>query len=263
MAQNRNRVHPQLPVILSIVNNITPKNVFIILDSKKLIVMKTTFFLLFISFSLAAFSQVITEDELSTMVKDAHEKCAGAHQSILIQANEDFARTIWGKKVRLNNASIVRFFNHSAGEKVSAGVDILNSNPSGWVYEFDQQEASDLLSQNGVSVTTSYNTRWIKARQNLLYAENRMNGSKTILELYCPQQRFLEVLRTGRTQSIEFLITGYKGSTSSSAKIQGVLTEVYANKQVVKCSNGHEFDKAQGYKFCPECGEPLEESQDL
>lgn len=225
--------------------------------------MKTTFFLLFLSFSLVAFSQVITEEELSTMVKDAQEKCDGAHQSILLQANTDFAKTIWGKKIRFNEASIIRFFNHSAGEKVSAGVDILKSTPSGWIYEIDQQKATDLLSQNGVSVTTSYNTRWIKARQNLLYAEVKMNGTKTILELYCPQQRFLEVLRTGKTQSIEFLITGYKGSISSNTKVYGVLTEVYANKQVITCSNGHEFDKAHGYKFCPECGEPLEEPQEL
>jgi len=223
--------------------------------------MKTTFFLIFLSFSLVAYSQVITEEELSTMIKDAKEKSAGAHQSILLQANEDFATAIWGKKVRFNDANIVRFFTHSAGEKVSAGVDILKSTSSGWVYEIDQQKAADLLTQNGVSVTTSYNTRWIKARQNLLYAENIKDGSKTILELYCPHQRFLEVLRTGRTQSIEFLIIGYKGSQSSSPKITGVLTEVYANKQVVKCSNGHEFDKAQGYKFCPTCGQALEEEE--
>jgi len=225
--------------------------------------MKTTFFLLFLSFSLVAFSQVITEEELSLMVKDAQEKCAGAHQSILLQANEDFAKAIWDKKVRFNEASIVRFFTHSAGEKVSAGVDILKSTSSGWVYEIDQQKAAGLLTKNGVNVTTSYNTQWIKARQNLLYAEVKKDGTKTILELYCPQQRFLEVLRTGKTQSIEFLITGYKGSVSSSTKVYGVLTEVYANKQVVKCANGHEFDKAHGYKFCPTCGEPLEEPQEL
>jgi len=226
-----------------------------------LIVMKTTFALLFLSFSLVAFSQVITEEELSTMVNDAREKCEGAHQSIVLQANEDFAKSIWGKKIRFNDASIVRFFNHSAGEKVSAGVDLFKSTSSGWVHEIDQQKAADLLTKNGVSVTQSYNTRWIKARQNLLYAENIKGNQKIILELYCPYQRFLEVLRTGRTQSIEFLITGYKGSLSSSTKITGVLTEVYANKQVVKCSNGHEFDKAMGYKFCPTCGEPLEEDQ--
>lgn len=224
--------------------------------------MKTTFFLLFLGFASAALSQVLTEEELSRMVKDAQEKCAGAHQSILLQANEDFANAIWGKKVRFNEASIIRFFTHSAGEKVSAGVDILKSTSSGWVYEIDQQKAADLLTQNGVSVTQSYNTRWIKARQNLLYAEVKKNGAKTILELYCTQQRFLEVLRTGKTQSIEFLITGYKGSTASSTKISGVLTEVYANKQVVRCSNGHEFDKALGYKFCPTCGEPLEEPEE-
>lgn len=221
--------------------------------------MKNTFILFFLSLSYAAFSQVITEDELSSMVKDAQEKCEGAHQSILLQANEDFAKAIWGKKIRFNEASIVRFFNHSGGEKVSGGVDILKSTSSGWVYEFDQQKAADLLTKNGVNVTTSYNTQWIKARQNLLYAEVRENGTKTILELYCPQQRFLEVLRTGKTQSLEFLITGYKGSVKSNTKVYGVLTEVYENKQVVRCSNGHEFDKALGHKFCPECGGALEE----
>jgi hypothetical protein len=225
--------------------------------------MKSTFFLLFLGFSMVAFSQVITEEELSSMVKDAWEKCEGAHQSILLQANEDFAKSIWTKKIRFNNASIVRFFSHSGGEKVSAGVDLFKSKPSGWVYEFDQQKAADLLSQNGVSVTTSYNTRWIKARQNLLYADVKTGTNKIILELYCPYQRFLEVLRTGKTQSLEFLITGYKGSINSSTKIFGVLTEVYENKQVVKCSNGHEFDKALGHKFCPECGGALEEPQEL
>lgn len=225
--------------------------------------MKTLSFLLFLCLPTLVLSQVLTEEEISTMVKDAQEKCEGAHQSILIQANEDFAKAIWGKKVRFNEASIVRFFNHSAGEKVSAGVDILKSVPGGWVYEFDQQKAADLLAKNGVNVTQSYNTRWIKAKQNLLYAEVKKNGTKVILELYCPYQRFLEILRTGKTQSIEFLITGYEGSVTSSTKIYGVLTEVYENKQVVKCSNGHEFDKAMGYKFCPNCGEPLEEPQEL
>lgn len=225
--------------------------------------MRNTFFLLFLGFSLTAFSQVITENELSTMVKDAQEKCEGAHQSILLQANEDFAKAIWGKKIRFNEASIVRFFNHSGGEKVSAGVDILKSTSSGWVYEFDQQKAADLLTKNGVNVTTSYNTQWIKARQNILHAEVKNDGVKTILELYCAQQRFLEVLRTGKTQSLEFLITGYKGGASSNTRIYGVLTEVYENKQVVKCSNGHEFDKALGHKFCPTCGEALEEPQEL
>ena len=225
--------------------------------------MKTLSFLLFLCLPAVVFSQVITEEEISTMVKSAQEKSEGAHQSILIQANEDFAKAIWGKKVRFNEASIVRFFSHSAGEKVSAGVDILKSIPGGWVYEFDQQKAADLLTKNGVNVTQSYNTRWIKARQNLLYAEVKKDGTKVILELYCPYQRFLEILRTGKTQSIEFMITGYEGSITSSTKIYGVLTEVYVDKQVVKCSNGHEFDKALGYKFCPTCGEPLEEPEDL
>jgi hypothetical protein len=233
------------------------------IEPLKPIIMKTTFFLLFLSFSLAAFSQMITEDELSKMVKDAQEKCEGAHQSILLQANEDFAKTIWGKKARFNEANIIRFFNHSGGEKVSAGVDILKSTSSGWVYEFDQQKAADLLTKNGVNVTTSYNTQWIKARQNLLYSEVKKDGTKTILELYCTQQRFLEVLRTGKTQSLEFLITGYKGSVNSNTKIYGVLTEVYENKQVVKCANGHEFDKSLGHKFCPSCGGALEEPAEL
>ena len=108
-------------------------------------------------------------------------------------------------------------------------------------------------------MTQSYNTHWISARQELLYAESKKGGDKISLELYCPQQKFLELLRIGQTQSIEFLITRYKASASSSTKIYGVLTEVHAEKQVIKCSNGHEFDKVLGYKFCPTCGAPIEE----
>ena len=219
--------------------------------------MKNLFFIVFLGFSVSAISQVMTEEELQEMVKDGQEKSVGAHQSIVQMANEDFAKAIWGKKVRFNNAKIVRFFSHPSGEKVSAGVDINSNNQNAWLYAFDQQTAANLLKANGVRVTESFNTLFISANQNLLYAEDNSGGHKTTLELYCPQQKFLEVLRIGQTQSIEFLITGYRASVSSGSKIYGVLTEVYAEKQVVKCVNGHEFDKAMGYKFCPTCGEPL------
>jgi len=219
--------------------------------------MKNVVFLLFLSISAVAYSQIIAEEELTLMVETAQEKCVGAHQSIILRTNEDFAKAIWGKKVRFNNASIVRFFSHSAGEKVSAGVDILKSNPKDWVYTFDQKAAANLFTGNGVRVTQSYNTQWVKARQNVLHAEVKKEGRKVILELYCPKDSFLELLRIGKTQSVEFLITGYKGSTTSNCNIYGVLTEVHAEKQVLKCENGHEFDKALGYKFCPTCGEPL------
>ncbi|TFH25992.1 MAG: hypothetical protein E4H10_08325 [Bacteroidia bacterium] len=220
--------------------------------------MKNISFLLFLSFSVLAYSQVITEEEIKSKVKDAQEKSVGAHESIILKANEDFAKSIWGKKVRFNDANIIKFFRHSSGEKVSAGVDIHSSIKNGWAYEYDQKTAADLLTENGVRVSPSYNTLWIKANQDLLYAETNMGGQKIILELYCPHQKFLELLRIGKIQSIEFLITGYRGSVSSNSKIYGVLTQVHAEKQVTKCSNGHEFDKAPGYKFCPTCGEPLE-----
>lgn len=220
--------------------------------------MKTISFLLLLCFSLAAYSQVITDEVIKSKVKDAQEKSDGAHESILLRANEDFAKSIWGKKVRFNDAAIIKFFRHSSGEKVSAGVDLLSSKKGSWVYEYDQKTAADLLGDNGVRVTQSYNTLWIKANQDLLHAETEMDGHKVILELYCPQQSFLEVLRIGKTQSVEFLITGYKGSVSSNSTVYGVLTAVHADKQIVKCSNGHEFDKDAGYKFCPTCGAALE-----
>jgi len=219
--------------------------------------MKNVFFLLFLSFSTIANSQVFTEEELKFMVDSAQEKCVGAHESIVRLTNEEFAKSIWGRKVRFNEANIIRFFGHPSGEKVSASVDIYASNNKSWGYSYNQRTAADLLIENGVRLTQSRNTLWITANQVLLFAENEKEGHKTILELYCPHQRFLELLRAGQTQSIEFLITGYRASVSSDSKIYGVLTQVHVEKQVIKCSNGHEFDKDVGYKFCPTCGEPL------
>ena len=90
--------------------------------------MKNLSFLLFLSFSVLAHSQVMPEDELTTMVKDAQDKSAGAHQSVVQRTSEEFAKSIWDKKVRFNEANIVRFFRHSSGEKVSAGVYIHGAN---------------------------------------------------------------------------------------------------------------------------------------
>lgn len=220
--------------------------------------MKKLFFLIFISLVTVTHSQVITEEEFKIMVSDAQKRCVGAHESIVRQINEDFAESIWGKSIRFNEANIVRFFNRSSGEKVSAGVDVNMSLRNDWVYTYDQKTAADLMTENGIRVTQSYNTLWIVANQVLLAAENILGEHKIILELYCPQQKFLELLRIGQTQSIEFFITGYRGSVSSNSKLFGVVTQVHAEKQVLKCSNGHEFDKDLGYKFCPTCGEPLE-----
>lgn len=221
--------------------------------------MKNIFILLFLGFPVIAAAQVITEDQLNEMVKEAQDKCEGAHSTIVLKVNEDFAESIWKKTIRFNSADIIRFFNHSSGEKVYGGVGLLNGNKNSWSFEYDQQATADLFTKNGIRVTKSYNTLWIIANQDLLYAESKAGPQKTILELYCPKQEFLEVLRIGKQQSIEFLITGYAGSLSSNVKIYGILTHVYNTKQVVTCVNGHEFDKSLGYKFCPVCGEALNE----
>lgn len=220
--------------------------------------MKNIVFLSLLCFSFTTYSQVITEADLNSMIAVAQEKSVGAHQSIVQQTSEEFANSIWGKTVRFNQAKIMKFFTHPSGEKVSAGVDIHKSSNNSWGYSYDQKVAADLLTANGVRVTPSFNTLWISANQTLLSAKNETEGHGTVLELYCPQQKFLTILRMGQTQSIEFYITGYKGSTTSNSKIYGVLTQVNVEMQMVKCSNGHSFDKDAGYKFCPTCGEPLE-----
>ena len=219
--------------------------------------MKNICFLLLLSFPAIAFSQVITGEELREMVVIAQDKSVGAHESIVQRINEDFAKSIWGKTIRFNETNIVKFFKHPSGEKVEAGVDLNKSSRSTWAYSYDQKTAADLLIEKGVRVSQSYNTLWIKANQVLVSAVNEKDGNKITLELYCPHQELLELLRTGQKQSIEFLITGYYGSASTGSKIHGVLTKVHEERPIISCSNGHEFDKVVGYKFCPTCGEPL------
>ena len=219
--------------------------------------MKNILFLLLLSLPILAYSQVITGEELHLKVKSAQENCEGAHESIVLRSNEELAKTIWGKTVRLNEAMVVKFFNHTGGEQATGGVDINLTKNKGWSYAYDPQAVADLLTGNGVRVTQSYNKQWINAKQDLLYAEVERDGEKTILSLYCPHEKFLQLLRIGKTQSIEFLITGYFGNPATDNSIYGVLTKVNEEKPIIKCSNGHEYDKATGYKFCPKCGEVL------
>lgn len=219
--------------------------------------MKNVFFLLFLSIPALLTSQAITEEQLILMVDDAQEQCVGAHENIVMNTNESFAKAVWGQKVRFNEANIIKFFTRPSGEKAAQGFDIYANNKAKYGFSYDPKTAEALLTANGVRVTQSYNQPWIIAKQNLLYAEVVKEGSKMILELYCPYQEFLEILRIGKTQSIEFLITGISGTISSDSKIYGVLTQVNTEKQTIQCSNGHEFDKDIGYKFCPTCGEPL------
>lgn len=219
---------------------------------------KRILLLLVFGVSIAGYSQMLPGNEFRMMVKQAREEIQGAHESVVRSINEEFATSIWRKEIRLYEADIIRFFKHPGGEKISAGVDLTNLTKNSWVYEFDQQATSDLLKEKGVQVTTSFNTLWIKANQNLVYIEHTEDGLKSALELYCPTQEVLAKLRTGKQQTIEFLITGYRGSASGNDNISGILTQVQTEKQVVTCTNGHEFDKAQGYEFCPKCGESLE-----
>jgi hypothetical protein len=219
--------------------------------------MKNIFFLSFLCLSLATFSQVITGEELQIMVESAQKSSVGAHESIVLRTNENFAKTMWGKKVRLNETSVIKYFSYPSGEKVVAGVDVNMSKGKQWRSLYDPKSVATLLLENGVRVTQSYDKLTINAKQDLILAENETDSTKIVLELYCPQEKFLEVLRIGQTQSIEFLITGCWGSTSTDTKIHGVLTQVNGEKPIIKCSNRHEFDKDAGYKFCPTCGKPL------
>lgn len=220
--------------------------------------MKNVFFLLFLSLPAFVFSQLITEEQLTLMVKDAQEECVGAHENIVARTNEGFAKAVWGQKVRFNNANIIKFITRSSGEKASAGFDTYMNNKGKYGFEYDPKTAAELLSANGVRTSKPSNGYWINANQNILYCESTEDGNKTILELYCPYQVFLETLRIGKTQSIEFLMTGFSGSASTDSKIYGVLTHVNTEKQSIQCANGHEYDQSTGYKFCPECGKPLE-----
>jgi len=219
--------------------------------------MKNLIILLFLGFPVIAISQAITQEQLVSMIDNAQEKCVGAHESVILTTNEAFAKAVWNQKIRINDANIIKFFTRPSGEKVSPGFDIYLNNKGNSGYPYDPKTTSDLLTANGVRVSQSYNQPWINAKQNLLYAEYAQEGHKIILELYCPYQKYLEVLRIGKNQSIEFLMTGVSGSIASDSKVFGVLTQVNTEKQTIKCSNGHEFDKDARYKFCPTCGEPL------
>ncbi|MEZ5071345.1 MAG: hypothetical protein R2751_10345, partial [Bacteroidales bacterium] len=167
--------------------------------------MKKSILLFFAVVSMAAQSQVLPEEEFTSMVKLAQESCEGAHESVLKSLNQEFSTAVVGKVIRLNTADVVRFIQRSSGEKVTAGVDLTGVVKAGWVYEQDQKVTSELLKKQGIQVTTSFNTLWIKANQPMVYIENKENGHKTLLELYCPTQEVLAGLRTGKQQSIEFL----------------------------------------------------------
>jgi len=219
--------------------------------------MKNIYFLILLGFSFTAYSQLITGEELQLKVRSAQENCIGAHESIVLRTNENLAKSLWGNNVRLNEAAIIKFFSYPGGENVAGGVDINMAKNKRWSYSYDPKATGDLLQENGVRVTQSYDKLKINAKQNLILAENIQDSTKIILELYCPYEKFLEIIRIGQTQSIEFLVTGCWGSATADTKIKGVLTRVNAEKPLIKCSKGHEYDKVVGYKFCPKCGEPL------
>lgn len=219
--------------------------------------MKNIIFILFLSFASVAYSQLICEEELLLKIQSSQESCMGAHESIVLRINEELAGFVWGKNVRLNNVNIIKYFSYPSGEQVSAIFDINITKNKAWSYAFDQKAAADLFIAKGLRVTQSYNKLMINARQNLILAENIREDNKIILELYCPQEEFLQALRIGIPQSIEFQITGIRGSADTDIKLLGVVSKVHTEKQVIKCSNGHEYDKSSGYKFCPSCGEPV------
>lgn len=219
--------------------------------------MKNIFLLIFLGFTFLSYSQAIGEEELLLKIQSSQESCMGAHESIVLRINEELAGFVWEKNIRLNNVNIIKYFTYPSGEQVSAIFDVNLTKNKAWSYSYDQKAAADLFIAKGLRVTQSYNKLMINARQNLIFAENISEDDKVILELYCPHEEFLQALRIGKPQSIEFQITGIQGSVNTDIKVLGIVTKVHTERQVIKCSNGHEYDKNVGYKFCPSCGEPL------
>ena len=191
--------------------------------------MKKLIWILMAGISVAGNSQVISEEAFRTMVDQARDEVPGAHQSVVRAINEEFAGSVWRKEIRLDNADILRFNQGTSGEKISAGIDLTNLTGNGWVFQFDQQAVADLLTEKGVQVTTAFNNLLIKANQTLVTVEDTHEGQKITLELYCPAQEVLQKLRTGRQQTIDFLITGYRGIGPGNSEISGILTQVHTD----------------------------------
>jgi hypothetical protein len=215
--------------------------------------MKRLFILIFISQSVFSYSQVKQEEAFLLELRDAQSKLTGAAESIQYRFAGEFLNNNFGKKIKFNNVAVKAFskanpYSINTSENSIGEVNI----------EFAFSDINKVILDNGIKSTVRQDRSGKKSISipndvSLAHMTKKIDDITYYFYLLVPNMTMLEKMRVGKTVSIEFVYNAFKYN-----RIDGVLTKIYEDSEMLKCTNGHEFDKNTEYKFCPKCGLPLE-----
>jgi hypothetical protein len=215
--------------------------------------MKHIFILIFILQSIFSYSQVKQEEAFLIELSDAQSKITGAAKSIQYRFAKEFLNSNFGKKIKFNKVTVTKF---SGANPYSIN---LKGNSIGEVnIEFLFYDINRVILDNGIKTTVRADRSGNKSisipnEVSLVHMTKKIDDITYYFYLLVPNMSMLEKLRVGQTVSIEYVYNAFRYN-----RIDGVLTKIYENIEMLKCSNAHEFDLNTGYKFCPKCGLPLE-----
>lgn len=216
-------------------------------------IMKHLFILILTLQSIFLFSQVKQEEAFLLELRDAQSKITGAAESIQYKFAGEFLNNNFGKKIKFNSVKVTKF---TSANPYSIN---LKGNSIGEVnIEFAFSDINKVILDNGIKSTVRQDRSGNKKisipnEVSLAHMSKKIEGTTYYFYLLVPNMAMLEKMRVGKTVSIEFVYNAFKYN-----RIDGVLTKIYEDTQILKCTNGHEFDKNTGYKFCPKCGLSLE-----
>lgn len=215
--------------------------------------MKRLFILIFIFQSIFSFSQVKQEETFLLELRDAQSKLTGAAVSVQNRSAKEFLNNNFGKKIKFNSVKVTKFTSANPYSINTSGNSIGEVN-----IEFAFYDINKVILDNGIKSTVRQDRSGKKSisipnEVSLAHMSKKIDDITYYFYLLVPNMTMLEKMRVGKTVSIEFVYNAFKYN-----RIDGVLTKIYEDTEMLKCTNGHEFDKNTAYKFCPKCGLPLE-----
>lgn len=215
--------------------------------------MKHLFILILTLQSIFLYGQVKQEEAFLLELRNAQSNLNGAAESIQYKFAKEFLNSNFGKKIKFSNVTVKAFskanpYSINTSENSIGEVNI----------EFSFYDINNVILDNGIKSTVRQDRNGKKLisipnEVSLAHLTKKIDDITYYFYLLVPDMSMLEKLRVGKTVSIEFAYNAFKYN-----RIDGVLTKIYEDTEMLKCTNGHEFDKNSGYKFCPKCGLPLE-----
>lgn len=224
---------------------------------------------------IALLGQGLDTRQVLALLRDTTSACEGAEDEVQQGIHNNLRAKLWGSTIKATAATIQSFgemtghlFYPGGWQNASGGwskraypPDEKYMDEFRWLfrppYKLSWGEMEAASNRFGFSIPIGPNDgpgdTPIPNRKRIVFLHQLPGGKEYLIDAMIRKDALTD-LRIGNKVNVEFQVSGLSGRLDSQIVISGHVTRVATATRLLKCKQGHEYDPASGYTFCPTDG---------